>query len=358
MILVTKWFGVFLCDKQTVKKYILFEKDPGKIAEKLASIQHGELLPEEEKLAQKRMRVADPRMSKLGKPEYFDSSFIRPNDYSFSPQLMQKAMVELGKLRTREPLDPDRFIVQAVRALDDLIELINLMSERLHEWYGLHFPELADYASEEKYARLVAEKGSREEILRSLDLQLESVGSELEQEELDEVMRFASSLLSLYEEKKSLESYILHRMESAAPNITALVGSNLGARLISLAGGLKRLSQLPAGTVQLLGAEKAMFLHLRSGKKPPKHGIIFQHPDVHRSPYWQRGNISRSLAAKLSIAAKVDYWKGEFIGNNLLDQFQKRVQEIKEKYPNPPRRAERMPRTDQRMGKKFKKQRR
>lgn len=338
MILVTKWFGAFLVDKDKVIRQILFPKEPKLIAQKLAAIQRGGVLPEEDKLAVKRMRVADPRMSRLGKPEVIDSSFIRPEDYGFSPQLMQKVMVELGKIRTREPLPADRFIVQAVRGMDDLIEMINLMSERLHEWYGLHFPELADYAKDEKYVQLISEKGIREEVLRALDLELESVGSELEEKDLAIVKGYASSLLQLYEEKRNLEAYVSQRMEEAAPNITAVVGASLGARLISLAGGLKRLAMLPAGTVQLLGAEKAMFAHLRQGKRPPKHGVLFQHPTVHRAPYWQRGNISRTMGAKLAIAAKVDYWKGEFIGDQLNEDIARRVEEVQKKYPEPPKR--------------------
>jgi nucleolar protein 56 len=350
MILVTKWFGVFLVDKdkQRVVRHQLFEKDPKVIATKLAQVQKGEVLPEETSMAQPRMRVSDPRLSSLGKPEFVDSAFIRPEDYGFSPQLMQKVMVELGKLRTREPLPADRFIVQAVRALDDTIEMINLTSERLHEWYGLHFPELADYAREERYARLIAEKGDRETIQDALDLQLESVGSELEEKDLEVVRGFASSLIQLYEEKARLEAYIADRMEEAAPNITSIVGASLGARLISIAGGLKRLSRMPAGTVQLLGAEKALFAHLRQGKRPPKHGVIFQHPTVHRAPYWQRGNISRTMGSKLAIASKVDYFKGEFIGDKLNEDIARRVEEVMKKYPEPPKKEQRPQRHDQR----------
>jgi nucleolar protein 56 len=343
MILVTKWFGVFVADEDKVVRHTLFEKDPKLIAGKLAAIQKGEILPEEEKLAQKRMHVADPRLSRLGKPEVFDSAFIKPDDYGYSPQLMQKVMVELGKIRTREPLPPDRFIVQAVRALDDTIENINLMSERLHEWYGLHFPELADYAAEERYVRLIAEKGGREAVQGALDLHLESVGSELEEKDLAVVQEFASSLTTLYDEKARLERYISDRMEEAAPNLASIVGPSLGARLISLAGGLKRLSEMPAGTVQLLGAEKALFAHLRQGKRPPKHGIIFQHPTIHRAPYWQRGNIARSFGGKLAIAARIDYYKGEFYGDKLNADLAKRVEEIMKKYPEPPKRPERPP---------------
>ncbi|MBM4237698.1 MAG: ribosomal biogenesis protein, partial [Euryarchaeota archaeon] len=269
MIIVTKWFGVFLCDKERVKRHILFDKDPKAIAAKLASVQHGEILPEERQLAQKRVQVADARLSKLGKPVVFDSSFIKAEDYSFSPEIMHKAMVELGKMRTREPLRPDRSIAQAIRATDDLIETINIMNERLHEWYGLHFPELGDYAKDERYAGLISKHGGREGVIEELGIDIESVGSDLMDRDIEVLRSFAISLADLYERRVNIESYVTERMKKTAPNLTALIGASLGARLISLAGGLERLSKLPSSTVQLLGAEKAMFLHLRSHKRPP-----------------------------------------------------------------------------------------
>lgn len=341
MILVTKWFGVFLCDEQKIKKHVLFERNPKSIAQKLAAIQKGEILPEELQLAQKRMKVTDSRLSKLGRPVVFDSSFIKHEDYSFTADLMHKSMVELGKVRTREPLRPDKCAAQAIRAEDDLIETINIMNERLHEWYGLHFPELSDYIKDEKYALAISKDGDRSTILQDLDVEIESVGAEFLPEDIDILKKYATSLSNAYRMKEDLERYVEDRMERVAPNLTTLVGATLGARLISLAGGLKRLSQLPSSTVQLLGAEKAMFLHLRSGKRPPKHGIIFLHPSIHRAPYWMRGKIARVLASKASIAAKIDHWQGDFIGDKLLNDLVKRVEEIKEKYPEPPRRPER-----------------
>ncbi len=268
MIIVTKWFGVFLCDKEKVRKSILFDKDSKHIAAKLAIIQHGQIIPEEEEISKglKRLRVADARLSKIGKPEVFDASFIKAEDFGYSQELMQTVMVELGKLRTREPLAPDKGILQAIRAIDDVTEQINALSERLHEWYGLHFPELNDYAKDEKYAELIANHGGREEVLKALELRLESVGAELMDEDVSVIQEFATAVFSLYETKERLDVYVQKRMEAYAPNLTTLVSANLGARLISLAGGLGRLTKLPSSTVQLLGAEKAMFMHLRSGK--------------------------------------------------------------------------------------------
>ncbi|NYT11141.1 MAG: ribosomal biogenesis protein [Methanomassiliicoccales archaeon] len=338
MILVTKWFGVFLCDGDKVKKHILFGKDPQLMAERMAAVQRGEILLEEEELAGKGVRVSDPRLSKLGKPVFFDSSFIKPENYGLGRDLMHEVMVNLAKLRTREPVSRDRCILQAIRAIDDLIETINLMSERLHEWYGLYFPELSDYARDERYPLLILDLGDRDAVIKELELDLESVGHEMEERDIAPVRDLAAQLIQLYKRKSELETYLAESMEEVAPNLTHLLTANLGARLISLAGGLKRLSQLPSSTVQLLGAEKAMFLHLKNGKRPPKHGVIYQHPLVHRAAPWQRGKMARTLAGKISIAAKVDEWGGEFIADRLKEELDARAEEIKKKYPNPPKR--------------------
>jgi len=343
MILVTKWFGVFLCDDSKVIGKRLMPKDPKLIAEKLAMMQRGSLLPEEIELSEgvKKLRVSERRQSELGKPMLFDSSFIDAGAYGFSGELMHDAMLNLAKLRTSEPIPKDRNIVQAIRHLDDLIVSCNLLNERLHEWYGMHFPELGDHAKDKRYCELISKYGERSNVIGELCLDIESIGAEMDADDMDAVKNLADTLCRIYDDRERTETYVSQLVENVAPNMCALVGGPLAARLISSAGGLDRLSSLPSSTLQLLGAEKAMFRHLRSGKKGPKHGMIFQHPDVHRAPYWQRGNISRALAGKLLIAAKVDAYKGEFIGDTLLGEFNKRVEEIKAKYPEPPKRSER-----------------
>ena len=342
MILVTKWFGVFICDDSKVIEKRLMPKDAKLIAEKLAEMQRGSLLPEEIELSKnrKKLRVSERRQSELGKPMLFDSSFIKAEQYGFSGELMHSVMLKLAKLRTSEPIPRDKSLVQAIRHLDDLIVSCNLLNERLHEWYGLHFPELGDHAKDRRYCELIVKHGNREGIIKELNLDVESIGSEMNDIDMRTIAALAETLCGIYDDRERTESYISDLSNEVAPNMCVLVGPSLAARLISSAGGLDRLASLPSSTLQLLGAEKAMFRHLRSGKKPPKHGIIFQHPEIHRAPYWQRGNISRALAGKTLIAAKVDRYDGEFIGDALLAEFNKKVDEIKKKYPEPPKRPE------------------
>ena len=145
-----------------------------------------------------------------------------------------------------------------------------------------------------------------------------------------------SHVLDLYRLRQNLENYVESVMDEVAPNTKAVAGSLLGGRLIALAGGLMNLAKLPASTMQVLGAEKALFRSLKTKARPPKHGIIFQHPLIHDAKRWQRGKIARALAGKITIAVRVDAFKGKFAADDLNADLQKRVNEITERYPNPP----------------------
>jgi nucleolar protein 56 len=143
-------------------------------------------------------------------------------------------------------------------------------------------------------------------------------------------------VLELYAVRQSLEKHVEIIMDEVAPNTKAIAGSLLGARLIAIAGGLLNLAKLPASTMQVLGAEKALFRSLKTKARPPKHGIIFQHPLIHDAKRWQRGKIARALAGKLSIAARVDAFNGNYAGDEIKADLEKRVEEIKERYDKAP----------------------
>jgi nucleolar protein 56 len=137
-------------------------------------------------------------------------------------------------------------------------------------------------------------------------------------------------------------------MEEVAPNIKTLTGSLLGARLIAIAGGLTNLAKRPASTIQVLGAEKALFRSLKTGTRPPKHGIIFQHAYLHDAKRWHRGKIARALAGKLAIAARIDAFGGRCAGEELKANLEKRIEEIREKYVEPPQIHEKKPEREER----------
>ncbi|MHA1410114.1 MAG: C/D box methylation guide ribonucleoprotein complex aNOP56 subunit [Candidatus Odinarchaeia archaeon] len=245
----------------------------------------------------------------------------------------------------------DLIIIQAIEALDDLDKNINLYVSRLKEWYSLYFPELGQLISNpETYTKLISKFGVKEkftsEDLEKLGLPTKrielilnslkkSIGGDFDFEDINPIILFARMIEVQYETRNTLEKYIEQIMEETAPNIKGLVGATLGARLISLAGGLENLSKMPASTIQVLGAEKALFTSLKSGSPPPKHGIIFQHGLIHNAPKWQRGKIARALAGKLSIASRLDYFSSN-INEELLISLEKRINEIRKKYSQPP----------------------
>ncbi len=270
-------------------------------------------------------------------------------------KLLHEASLELTRRKLRRAAERrDLLAAQGIRAIDDIDKTINLFAARLREWFSIHFPELDDLVREhEDYVKLVSELGHRENFTeenisrlgfseskakRIAEAARRSIGADLSDFDVRPVQTLASIMQELYRLRASLSEYIAAVMKEVAPNITALVGPLLGARLISLAGSLEELAKMPASTIQVLGAEKALFRALRTGGKPPKHGIIFQYPDIHRAPRWQRGKIARALASKLAIAAKVDAFTGRFIGDQLASSLKERIEEIKKVYAKPPAR--------------------
>jgi len=343
MILVTKWFGAFLCDEGKVRKAALFPKDPAEIAKRLAQMKRGEVLLEESGLAQSAKQVVDRRLIDFGKKVKFDSSFIMPEDYGFSLDLYREATIALAKEAVRVSVGPDVHLGQAVRAYDDLVSTANLLSERLHEWYGFHFPEFENVVSGDAYPKAVLTHGSREKVMEALGLRMDSIGSDVAAEDLESIRTLASALSETMSSRQKVEKYVELRMREVAPNISSLAGPVIGARLIMHAGSLKRLASMPSGTIQLLGAEKAMFRHLKDGSRPPKHGVLFTHSLVHSSPPWQRGPIARALAAKMCLAARADTYTRNDISALLSGQLEKRVAEIRKQHASPPKRPKRKP---------------
>ena len=261
--------------------------------------------------------------------------------------------MEIAKLRVKGAVEQrDLIVAQAIQTLDDLDRTVNLFMGRLREWYGTHFPELDRLIEKhETYARLVVNLGEREnftlEALEKEDIPKgkaeavvqmaeTSMGADISTKDLAQIQALSRDILNLYELRGNMESYLDNTMEEVARNMKVMVGSLLGARLIAMAGSLRNLAMRPASTIQVLGAEKALFRSLKTGARPPKHGLIFQAALLHDAKRWQRGKIARALAGKLSIAARADAFGGRYIGDRLKADLDRRIAEIKEKYKEPP----------------------
>jgi len=298
-----------------------------------------------------------------------ETGFVK--DYGEFRVWTHSVTMEIAKIRVKRAIEKrDLVIAQAIQTLDDLDKTINLFMSRVREWFGIHFPELDRLLEKhETYARLVVNLGFRENFTverlekeglpKSKAEQIanaaqSSMGADMAEVDLTQIQALGKSVMNLYELRQKLEDYIDSAMEEVAPNIKALTGALLGARLIALAGGLTNLAKMPASTLQVLGAEKALFRSLKTGTKPPKHGIIFQHAFLHEAKKWQRGKIARALAGKLAIAARTDAFGGRYIGEELRADLEKRVEEIRQKYTEPPKVSEKKPKAKEKKWRKGK----
>jgi nucleolar protein 56 len=204
----------------------------------------------------------------------------------------------LSKKRMKTSIGRDKLLIQAVNALDEVNKISNTLNERAGEWYSLHYPE----------AKLTPEKiiayGKRENIPGYN----ESTGVSLTDEDEAMIKNFAASAKNVGETKKSLEKYIRETARVIMPNFSSLIDELLAARLLSLAGSMEKMARMTSSTIQLLGAEKALFRHIRHQGKSPKYGIIYMDPRIQNSQ--EKGKIARIIAAKLMIAARIDFYSG------------------------------------------------
>ena len=272
------------------------------------------------------------------------------NDENDAMEKLREFAIQLSSSKVTEvSQSPDLHLIQAINTLDETDKIINSLSSRLREWYGLHFPELDNLIdSINGYSQIVL-SGKRENISKedfekagfSKDkvemlclIKEKSRGGDISEKNFAIVESLAKQILNLFELRKNIEDHVEEQMKEQAPNISAILGTAVGARILARAGSLKRLATMPASTIQILGAEKALFRSLKTGANPPKHGILFQHALVHAAPRWQRGKIARAIAAKGAIAARVDVFGGG-LNEMLLDKLSVRVKEIGVKYKEP-----------------------
>ena len=236
-------------------------------------------------------------------------------DKKYFSEFYEKNLL-LTKRALKEAVNDDLLIVQTVSNIEELDRTANTLIKRLREWYELYNPEFSKSVSNnESFVKLILEK-DKEQLLKELKLKKEdSMGADFKAEDLKPIMELAERVSELYVLRSSQEEYLKKLMQRYCPNLTAIVGHMIGAKLLLQAGSLKHLVGFPASTIQLLGAEKALFRHLRTGAKSPKHGVIIQHPLVAKAK--NKGKAARVLADKIGIAVKVDYFKGEFIGDKL-----------------------------------------
>jgi nucleolar protein 58 len=228
----------------------------------------------------------------------------------------------LGRYKLKfSPDKVDTMIVQAVSLLDDLDKELNNYMMRCREWYGWHFPELSKILQDNitfiKVVKLMGMRGNagktdfsdilpedlEEKVKEAAEI---SMGTEISEEDIENINFLAEQVIEISDYRQQLYEYLKNRMMAIAPNLTVLVGELVGARLIAHAGTLINLAKHPASTVQILGAEKALFRALKTKKDTPKYGLIYHAQLVSQATSKIKGKASRMLAAKTALAARVD----------------------------------------------------
>eukprot|EP01102_Stenamoeba_stenopodia_P014643 TRINITY_DN4884_c0_g5_i2.p1 TRINITY_DN4884_c0_g5~~TRINITY_DN4884_c0_g5_i2.p1 ORF type:complete len:390 (+),score=111.74 TRINITY_DN4884_c0_g5_i2:170-1339(+) len=219
------------------------------------------------------------------------------------------------------PEKVDTMIVQAIGLLDDLDKELNTYSMRVKEWYGWHFPELAKVVPDNlQYCRTIQRLGNRknapetsfsdilpDEIEREVKEVVQiSMGTEISEEDISHISDLCQQVIDIFEYRDQLYEYLKNRMQAIAPNLTIMVGELVGARLIAHAGSLMNLAKHPASTVQILGAEKALFRALKTKHETPKYGLIYHAQLIGQTTPKNKGKISRVLAAKTALSVRVD----------------------------------------------------
>jgi nucleolar protein 56 len=212
----------------------------------------------------------------------------------------------LAKRAMKGSVGRDKLLMQASNALENLNYSVSSCLERLKEWYSLHYPEL-NISQKELLEKFIS-YGKRENFPGFR----ESTGVSLEEKDESVLKEYASMLMTMVQAQHEMEKYIKETVKEIAPNFSSLIDPMLAAKFMALSGGLEKLARSPASSIQLLGAEKALFRHLKKQHKSPKYGILFQDARIQNALPEKKGKVARTISSKLMIAARIDFYSGRF----------------------------------------------
>ena len=346
-----KGFFAFDSENELISKK-LFPDD--EIISRLADIDDKQIVKEEKEIIEEVSKEYDEiliesnkRLSDYDNPKVVirtpnqAGEYLRGNyaEFGLDEEEITKIYQNLAIYKIKkESSSEDKHLIQAVNSIDEIDESISKLIERIREWYALYFPEMDVIKNNETYIKLISENKSKDEIVKAkpdaFPDDIIDLDEDINPEDLEIMNNYAKSIHELQKSRKNIENFIDHKMESIAPNLRLLVGPTLGAKLISHAGGIKRLALYPSSTVQIMGAEKALFRHLKSGDRPPKYGLIYQHPQVRGAKWWNRGKIARMLAGRISLAVRRDVFTKTF-DENVFEEFKAQVEKIEKDNPFP-----------------------
>ncbi len=262
---------------------------------------------------------------------------------------MREKMLASAKQGIKSAYSSEEYaLIQAMNAYLETTKSMNLMYERLTEWYGIYFPEIrmtspkslaslavimtGKDADQARIADAIGDEGKAKSVYEKA---MSTIGREMTDNERKALIRFAEMTNDTISALEELEVYIKYAATKLMPNATYLTDEKIAAELLSKAGSLERLATMPASTVQLLGAEKALFKHIKFGSKPPKYGVLFKFPAIGSAGREMRGRIARAYATKLCTALKADYFTKKFIADQLKKTLDETVERIRASPPKP-----------------------
>jgi nucleolar protein 56 len=317
--LASAWYGAFLVDGGEVVRSVLSPLDAEALAARASARRTGGVTPEEATLLEGRgdetWTTSDRRLSGPGVRFVPGRAADGIPTVPIVPGVQRDALLAEGERALVREWDPSIHVQEAVRAAADLDRVRNLIGERLGSWVARDHPEI-DPGDHDRAARASLEPDPPGPLAPTDGTITES------RRQLARLFR------SVEATRHQLSTAIETAAPVGAPNVAALLGPELSARLIAQAGGLERLARLPAGTVQVLGAERAFFEHLRGRAPPPRHGLLFLHPAIQSASRAERGKLARALAGKVAIAARLDA-AGAAVRPELARAFEARRADLK-----------------------------
>ena len=343
MLLHTTWYGTYVLEKRKGSYEVIWkERAEGSaevIAAELNAVALGEVLDRERRGVEKGVdEVLEKRLLAIAPGAEVVDPFPVPVPTQREEGFEMSLLVEANIVRSKEASagSVDANIMSGIGALSEIDAGLNTAIERLREWYSKIWPEVQDLVEEvgflgalsrdpEPSSVLAFMREKEPELAKKIHGDLPETG---EGAAPDGIGILARNALQLMASREDMERYITDEMEGVAPNLACITGPLVGARLIHSAGGLMRLARLPSSTVQVLGAEKAFFRFLKEGGRPPKHGVLFQHPHVHSMPHELRGRVARTMAASAAIAARMDAYGGDGI-DDIREKMEKNLERIR-----------------------------
>lgn len=323
---IRTWFGIFSIENGNIVSCELYPKDVKTLADRLL----------ETPTALETSIVCERDIRSLAKDWNFVTS-VEEYDTIFHEVNLEHAVYQITSA-----VSDEQVLIRCIESVDDMDKITNALSERLNELYDLNFPGI-DLKGED-LVRFIADHGitagadmwtiNDEKVLYC---NVNSKRIELPGLLADNIKSMAVNILGLYESKDQISGYIDTYMNKYFPNLSAVAGPRIGARLLGIAGGAKKLSSMPSGTIQVLGAQRALFKHLKGTAPSPKHGVIFQHPIIKDSPWWLRGRMARLLSSSISQAIRIDHYSGSY-RHELTRDLDRKIEDLRGQYPDPPKR--------------------